>query len=211
LNANGSFIYTPNAGFMGTDTFTYKANDKALDSVEAIVTIFVARPPTVTAIDFNDGSAQRSLIRSITVTFDTLVTLDNGAFRLTRTGGGAPVLKRTSAEVNGQTVVTLTFTGSGTYYRSLIDGNWTLKVIKSRIHRADVRPVVMEADSLTSFHRFFGDADGDRDVDTSDKAAFDNAFGKIDAASLSTFDYDRDGDVDAADRKQFDKRFGKAI
>ena len=27
LNANGSFTYTPNAGYSGPDTFTYKAND----------------------------------------------------------------------------------------------------------------------------------------------------------------------------------------
>src|SRR5207253_2342804 len=29
LNADGSFTYTPNANFNGTDTFTYKANDGA--------------------------------------------------------------------------------------------------------------------------------------------------------------------------------------
>ena len=32
LNANGSFTYTPNSNFTGTDTFTYKANNGSLDS-----------------------------------------------------------------------------------------------------------------------------------------------------------------------------------
>jgi VCBS repeat-containing protein len=32
VNANGSFSYTPNAGYSGTDSFTFKANDGALDS-----------------------------------------------------------------------------------------------------------------------------------------------------------------------------------
>ncbi|WP_217697922.1 Ig-like domain-containing protein, partial [Sinomonas mesophila] len=32
LNADGSFSYTPNANFNGTDTFTYKANDGTADS-----------------------------------------------------------------------------------------------------------------------------------------------------------------------------------
>jgi VCBS repeat-containing protein len=41
LNANGSFAYTPNAGFSGTDTFTYRANDGAADSNTATVTITV--------------------------------------------------------------------------------------------------------------------------------------------------------------------------
>ncbi len=41
LNADGSFTYTPNAGFFGTDTFTYQANDGSGDSAAATVTITV--------------------------------------------------------------------------------------------------------------------------------------------------------------------------
>ena len=31
LNADGSFVYTPNANFNGTDTFTYSVSDGTLD------------------------------------------------------------------------------------------------------------------------------------------------------------------------------------
>src|SRR5688500_13766349 len=41
LNADGSFSYTPAANFNGADSFTYKANDGALDSVVATVSITV--------------------------------------------------------------------------------------------------------------------------------------------------------------------------
>ena len=41
LNADGSFSYTPNANFNGSDSFTYKANDGNLDSNAATVTITV--------------------------------------------------------------------------------------------------------------------------------------------------------------------------
>jgi ELWxxDGT repeat protein len=41
LNANGTFTYRPNAGFIGTDTFTYRASDGALQSTPATVTITV--------------------------------------------------------------------------------------------------------------------------------------------------------------------------
>ena len=41
LNANGSFVYTPNANFNGTDSFTYRANDGAANSNVATVTITV--------------------------------------------------------------------------------------------------------------------------------------------------------------------------
>ncbi len=47
LNANGSFTYTPAAGFTGDDSFTYKAHDASLDSNTVMVTIHVnaVNPP----------------------------------------------------------------------------------------------------------------------------------------------------------------------
>jgi VCBS repeat-containing protein len=43
LNADGSFVYTPDAGFTGSDTFTYHANDGLADSNGVTVTITVAQ------------------------------------------------------------------------------------------------------------------------------------------------------------------------
>ncbi len=52
LNADGSFEYTPGAGFVGTDTFTYLANDGQADSNLAIVTVTVKAANGVpTAVD----------------------------------------------------------------------------------------------------------------------------------------------------------------
>jgi VCBS repeat-containing protein len=56
LNADGSFTYTPNANYSGPDGFTYRAEDRALQSNVATVTITVtavndrpvAQPQTVT-------------------------------------------------------------------------------------------------------------------------------------------------------------------
>ncbi len=63
LNADGSFTYTPNSGFIGQDSFTYFANDGIVDSNEATVSINVTEvnlPPVVEnpgpqANDENDG------------------------------------------------------------------------------------------------------------------------------------------------------------
>lgn len=44
--ADGSFVYTPNAGFSGTDGFTYWINDGELESMLAAVTLQVAAAPT---------------------------------------------------------------------------------------------------------------------------------------------------------------------
>ena len=41
LNADGSFTYVPDTGFVGTDSFTYHANDGTADSNIVTVTIEV--------------------------------------------------------------------------------------------------------------------------------------------------------------------------
>ena len=42
VNPDGSFSYTPNANYNGPDSFTFKANDGALDSNVATVGLTVA-------------------------------------------------------------------------------------------------------------------------------------------------------------------------
>ncbi|HEY7295230.1 MAG TPA: Ig-like domain-containing protein, partial [Dehalococcoidia bacterium] len=51
LNADGSFMYTPIAGFIGVDTFSYLAHDNftGIDSVAAQVTIGVGVSPATSA------------------------------------------------------------------------------------------------------------------------------------------------------------------
>jgi VCBS repeat-containing protein len=53
LNTDGTFTYAPIAGFNGTDTFTYKANDGATDSNTATVTIKVGSTTTTGSIAGN--------------------------------------------------------------------------------------------------------------------------------------------------------------
>lgn len=51
LNSDGSFTYTPDPGFSGTDTFTYRASDGTADSNVATVTVTVIavnHPPAAT-------------------------------------------------------------------------------------------------------------------------------------------------------------------
>src|SRR4029453_10498048 len=53
VNADGSFTYTPAAGFGGDDSFTYKAHSSlGPDSASATVSIHVAAPPTATNDSF---------------------------------------------------------------------------------------------------------------------------------------------------------------
>ncbi len=47
LNADGSFSYTPNAGFWGTDSFSYTVTDGYATSVPEVVYIYVYPIPVV--------------------------------------------------------------------------------------------------------------------------------------------------------------------
>ena len=163
------------------------------------------------SLTINDGSTQRSLIRSIVVTFDMPVALDAGAFLLVRSNGSIPTLVSDVSEANGETTVKLTFSGARTSFGSLDDGKWTFRVRHARVHRADDRATILSVDRVERFHRFFGDSDGNRNVDAADQTAFNSAFGQTDGLSLATFDYDNSGIVDAADQAQFSKRFGRRI
>jgi VCBS repeat-containing protein len=67
LNGDGSFSYTPNADWYGSDSFTYKANDGALDSNIATVTVTVNPvPPTIIDVSPNQGTQGKTL--SVTIT-----------------------------------------------------------------------------------------------------------------------------------------------
>jgi hypothetical protein len=73
LNADGTFVYTPNANFAGVDTFTYRATDGFTNSNTATVTI------TVNSI--NDAPAGTD--KTITTLEDTAYTFSVADFGFT--------------------------------------------------------------------------------------------------------------------------------
>jgi VCBS repeat-containing protein len=52
LKADGSFDYTPNAGYVGSDSFIYRDTDGALASAPVTVTLSVQDQPPVAGNDF---------------------------------------------------------------------------------------------------------------------------------------------------------------
>ncbi|MDB5335101.1 MAG: outer rane adhesin like protein [Planctomycetaceae bacterium] len=61
ISANGAFNYTPNNGFTGTDSFSFKVNDGTVNSADALVTLHISgsgsqnTPPVATAVNINVG------------------------------------------------------------------------------------------------------------------------------------------------------------
>jgi hypothetical protein len=220
VNPNGSFTYNPAAGFSGLDSFTYTASDGTLTTTGTVY-VLAGSPPI--GFQVNDGSAQRSSVRSLTVAVAGLATFPvspAAAFQLTGPGGNVG-LAATAQHVGGMTLVNLTFTGSGIVNGSLADGRYVLTGFGNQI---TVNGAALDADGNGSpggdfvfgddvtnerLFRLFGDATGNGVVDLSDLAAFRSTFNKTsaDAGYLAFLDHDGNGTVDLNDLGAFRSRF----
>jgi len=101
--------------------------------------------PTVAGVQIGDGSAQRSEVRSLIVTFSGPVTFAGGnanaaaAFQLlhVQTGNNVDLASAVSTDAQGRTVVTLNFSGAetdaisaqGSSLASLADGRYSLTIL----------------------------------------------------------------------------------
>jgi autotransporter-associated beta strand protein len=189
-------------------------------------------PPRVDDVQINGGVAQRSMVTSVTVTFNAVVTFAgtaSQAFSLTRQGDPVAVgLSATASNATGVTVVTLSgFTGASASNGSLADGTYSLRALSGQITASGAfldgngdgagtgTPAddFVFADSGTTrgnqFYRLFGDATGDRMVNQADLSLFTAAFGT--ATTDITFDFDRNGVINVADLNAFRANFGAAV
>jgi hypothetical protein len=187
--------------------------------------VHVVAPATVQSVQVNDGSAQRSMVTSLTVTFSTQVDVAAGAFRLEQQVGGvwtdvSSVLRVSTALVGGRTVATLTFAGSWTVGGSLGDGRYRLTIVATAVTDRTYGAAldgdgdgVLGGDRVDAVFRLYGDANGDARVDAADVAAFQASYRsrKGMANYCWYFDYNQDGWVDATDYAQFLRRSGTSI
>jgi len=171
---------------------------------------YITPPPRVQSVQLNDGSPQRSVIRSMTINFDDAVFLTGIPFSVVR-GQGEQVGSVQCAVGSENKSVTLTFSGANTDFGSLADGNYTLTVIASGVsgigNLDGNGDGVGGDDYVFTFHRLFGDGNGDKRVDSADFALFRQAFG----IPGIFFDFNNDGQTNSTDFVEFRKRFGLMI
>ncbi len=96
LDSDGSFDYTPNANFNGSDSFTYKANDGTSDSSTVTVTITVnpVNDAPVVSDDSNTTPKNQSFIDNVSgtdtdgdlLTYSVVDDVQNGALTLNADG-----------------------------------------------------------------------------------------------------------------------------
>jgi hypothetical protein len=181
-------------------------------------------PFTVTgqqvAVKVDDGSVQRSMVRSLTVTFAGAATFAGAplaAFQLTGPNGAVGLNVSVNSMI-GTTVATLTFNDPSVVGGSLADGNYTLRVLSSQVKinglaidgDADGAP---GGDSVTSFFRLYGDLNGDRAVDGFDLTVFRAAFGTVlgDPNYHDYLDLNGDGAIDGLELTAFRNHFGMIL
>jgi hypothetical protein len=218
-------------------------NNPALSSSAGLLLNALPPPPTVAGVQVNDGSAQRSQVRSIQVTFSTGVTFAGtgtvnanaaAAFQLTHLTNGINVglTANVTANGTGQTVVTLSFSGSeidsatatnpaGT---SLADGLYSLTILSSKVSAGGevlngggpngnyVSPSDTGGNGL-KLYRLYGDINGDGVINAFDFSQFRLAYGSssADLAYMALFDLDGNGAINAFDFAQFRTRYGSSV
>lgn len=186
----------------------------------------VPQRPTVKTVTVNDGSLSRSNVTRVSVTFDQPVDVSASSFVLTQISSGIPVggLQVTSQLVAGKTVAEITFAPDplvitrSAAANSLVDGNYQLSIVTKNVHASSGGAVMAFDDSFGEsasdlFFRYFGDSDGDRDVDSQDYGRFGLTFMRplADPSFDPNLDFDGDGDVDGQDYAQFGRRLSRRI
>jgi hypothetical protein len=232
------------AGKTVTTNFTVSVSDGfaiATDSETNVVATAASTGSAVTVggVTINDGSAQRSEVDSLTVTFSGPVTFANNnplaAFQLLHLRDGQLVDLAANASTNaqGQTVVTLTFSGPETDPvstlndgpASLSDGRYQLTILSSDVTGTGNGLAlngggpngnyVSPADTLGGgagklhLYRLFGDVDGNGIVDQLDLGTFRTTFNSAvgNPSYLWYLDADGGGAVDQTSLGQLRARF----
>lgn len=210
LDANGdSVVVWQSAGQDGSSTGVYGQR------------FHVTSAPRVQQVTVNDGQIQRSRVTSITVYFDTVVTLPGNpanAFSFSGSVSGFSWSGSTALSTPTQTVVRLTFSGANTQAGSLLDGNYVMTVqaalVSANGQQLDGNGDGNGGDNYPfAFFRIFGDATGEGTVDLTDFITLRGAMGSDTASPnyLSYFDANGDGFVDLSDLTEFRDRFGESI
>jgi hypothetical protein len=180
----------------------------------------VPPPPIVSVLTIDNGSAQRSVVRSINVTFSAPITLEAGAFQLTHTGFGNPGTVDLDINHVGSDV-TITFKSGGTVgiepSGSLADGQYQLVIHADKVLGAGgkldgnangLAEGSPDDNHIVTFHRLFGDADGNGVITAADFNAFRLVYG---LGEPSIFDFNGDGQVSESDFNEFRLRFGVSV
>jgi Calpain family cysteine protease/RTX calcium-binding nonapeptide repeat (4 copies) len=205
LTTNQVFLRNP----YGSYTTLTGAQAYANFQGEAAANMQAQTIPVVSSFQVNDGNPQRSMIDSLTVTFNEPVTLASGAIALnllSQTGGPPTPMSFALNSADGGKTWVLTFTDPSYIGRSLPDGAYELIVSAGGVTGSG--NVNMAGDQDFEFFRLYGDVDGNGTVNSVDSGVLAALFGHSTNSSDWYLDYDGDGQIGSNDFGAFAANFG---
>ena len=196
----------------GNYVFTATITDSNDVSITSQVTVTVIAP-AVSNFIVNDGSAQRSMVDSLTVVFNEPVTLASNAITLnllSQTGGAStPITLFNLNSPDGGTTWVLTFTDPSYIGSSLPDGAYALDVTASGVSSQGL--TMTGSNPSYTFWRLYGDFTGQGVVNGTDFGILATLFGTQTNSSNWYVDYNGDGVINGTDFKALASRFGTSI
>jgi len=201
--------------------------DPAVVGGVVLSAISVALPaplPTVASVVIDDGTAQRSAVEAITLTFEGDVDIEADAISIVQRSdidgvtGTAVDTSFTSSLSGSETVVDITFDSLTRNNSSglLVDGHYKVTVDQTKVRLDGLQ---MEEDftfgdlESDEFFSFYGDSNGDRTIDIFDLLVFRRSFGtsSSDADYEFFMDFDAGGAINVFDLLDFRTRFGDTL
>jgi methionine-rich copper-binding protein CopC len=145
LNADGSFTYTPTAGYEGPDSFVYTVTNGLTPDDTATVTINVDAPPSVTTTTPTNGAVNQTTTPTITINFSESVSATNTAFKIECPTGTPQTFTQSASPASSFTLTPTTALPAGT--------TCTVTVVANQITDTDTNdpPDNMAADFSFSF------------------------------------------------------------
>ncbi len=130
VNSDGSFTYTPTTGYTGTDSFTFKANDGALNSNTATVTLTVHASnsgPVVTAPRYSVPHDQVLSVMAMQGLLSQSSDPDNDPLTASLVSGTGPSHGSLTLNNDGSFTYTPTagYTGTDSFQYTVSDGSLT--------------------------------------------------------------------------------------
>ncbi|EKK02698.1 protein containing Planctomycete extracellular domain protein [Rhodopirellula baltica SH28] len=221
LNADGSFTYTPNNNYFGTDSFTYKVNDGTVDSANAVVTINVA----------SDNDAPTAVDDTVSVVEDTATTINvrsndtdvedgtpSGAIALVTgpTNGtvsisGGDFVYTPDAEYNGSDSFTYTVQDSDGATSNTATVDITVTPVDDPVVANDDNPAAVNEDNPVTGNVLTNDVNVDPGDTLSASINTGPANGTVTLATNGAFTYTPDPDFNGNDSFTYDVTDGTTV
>jgi len=222
--ANG-LSYTFNSAQLidNNSTFRVVVHNSFGDVTSASATLTV-QPPYAKVSEFrvDDGTGQRSMVRSLQLTIDTIVSPTgtlSSAFSFVGPSGSVGFSAGPIDNSSGHSVIPIAFSDPSLEFGSLPQGDFTFTVDASQF--VDTLGRALDGDGngtaggnyVGTFHRLLGDANGDRRIDGTDFTVLRTCFGTSTGQPefLSYMDFNNDGVINSTDFAEFRKKFGLMI